>query len=155
MPLTVPNQQFQVTEHLLLLLQPFYDSGFCPGQPRWAGTRRNIYPLTPTMVSWSIIPYLLPPSVTIHKVTLNSLDKASCSIYMPDSLFFTISVQASLNLLLCLAPSSSYAIHFFTQSLSYFRSMCPHHRTLFCCSTKIMSFNPSLCLNPLLGTLIA
>jgi len=27
--------------------QPFYGSGFCPGQPGWAGTRRNIHPLTP------------------------------------------------------------------------------------------------------------
>jgi len=24
--------------------------GFCPGQPRWAVTRRNIYPLTPILV---------------------------------------------------------------------------------------------------------
>jgi len=32
-------------------------SGFCPGQPRWASTRRNIHPLN---LSWSsIIPYLL------------------------------------------------------------------------------------------------
>jgi len=25
-------------------------SGFCPGQPRWAGTRRNIHPLTSIVV---------------------------------------------------------------------------------------------------------
>jgi len=38
--------------------------GFCPGQPGWAGTRRNIQPLTPI---WSsIVPYLLHPSTTIH-----------------------------------------------------------------------------------------
>ena len=35
-------------------------SGFCPGQPTWACTRRNIHPLTPIVVS--VIPYLLPPS---------------------------------------------------------------------------------------------
>ena len=41
-------------------------SGFCPGQPEWAGTSRNIHPLT---VSWSwIILYLLPPSTTFHGI---------------------------------------------------------------------------------------
>jgi len=30
--------------------QLFYGSGFCLGQPRWAGTRRNIHPLKPSMV---------------------------------------------------------------------------------------------------------
>ena len=30
--------------------QLFYGSGFCPGQPGWAGTRRNIHPLTLIMV---------------------------------------------------------------------------------------------------------
>jgi len=37
-------------------------SGFSPGQPRWAGTRRNIYPLTTIVV----VPCLLYPSNTIH-----------------------------------------------------------------------------------------
>ena len=39
-------------------------SGFCLGQPGWAGTRRNVHPLTPIVVI--SIPYLLPPSITIH-----------------------------------------------------------------------------------------
>jgi len=47
----------------------------------------------------------------------------------------------------------SYSINFFIQSLSSFHSTCPYHRNLFCCSTEIMSPNPSLSLNPLLGTL--
>jgi len=34
----------------------------------------------------------------------------------------------------------------------HFCSSCPYHWNLFCCSTEIMSFNPSLSLNPLLGT---
>jgi len=34
-------------------------SGFCPGQPGWDGTRRNIHLLTPIM---------LPPSITIHGI---------------------------------------------------------------------------------------
>jgi len=36
--------------------QPFYIlrlCGFCPGQSGWAGTRRNIHPLTPIVV----VPY--------------------------------------------------------------------------------------------------
>jgi len=36
-------------------------SGFCPGLPKRAGTRRNIYPLTPIL-------YLLPPSIAIHGI---------------------------------------------------------------------------------------
>jgi len=50
-------------------------------------------------------------------------------------------------------PSTSYSIHFFTQSLSSFRKTWPYHRNLFCCCTKIISSIPSLSLNFLLGTL--
>ena len=39
---------------------------FCPGQPRWAGTRRNIHPLTLIVVINH--PYLLPPFTTIHGI---------------------------------------------------------------------------------------
>ena len=67
--------------------------------------------------------------------------------------FSTISLQVFFGLLLGLAPSTSYFIHFFTQSLSSFRRTCPYHRNLICCSTKIMSSKPSLSLNHLLGTL--
>jgi len=42
---------------------------------------------------------------------------------------------------------------FFTQSLASFHSTCPHHHNLFCCSTKIMSSNPSFSVIPLLGSL--
>ena len=49
--------------------------------------------------------------------------------------------------------TTSYTIHFFTQSLSSFCSTRPYLCNLFCCSTEIMSSNPSLSLNPLLGTL--
>jgi len=67
--------------------------------------------------------------------------------------FSTISLKVFFGLPLGLAPSTLYCIHFFTQSLSSFCSTCPYHHNLFCCSTEIMSFNPSLSLNPLLGTL--
>ena len=40
--------------------------GFCPGQPGWAGSRRNIHPLTLIVVINH--PYLLPPSTTIHGI---------------------------------------------------------------------------------------
>jgi len=67
--------------------------------------------------------------------------------------FCTTSLQVFFGQPLGLAPSTSYSIHFFTQSLSSFCSTCPYHRNLFCCSTEIISSNPSLSLNPLLGTL--
>ena len=62
--------------------------------------------------------------------------------------FSTISLQVFLGLPLGLAPSTSYSIHFFTQSLSSFRNTCPYHLSLFCCSIEIMSSNPSFFLNP-------
>jgi len=117
--------------------QPSYQmaSGFCLGQPGWAGTRRNIHPLLPIMV----ISHLLSASSIYYDPW-----HPPCSIYVPDSLFSTISLQVFFGLPLGLAPSTSYSIHFFIQSLSSFRSICPYHRNLFCSSTKIMSSNPSL-----------
>jgi len=38
----------------------------CPGQPRWASTRRNIHPLTPIVVINR--PYLLSPPTMIHGI---------------------------------------------------------------------------------------
>jgi len=67
--------------------------------------------------------------------------------------FSTIYLQVFFGLPPGLAPSTSYFIHFFTQSSSSFRNACPYHRNLFCCSTEIMSSSPRLCLNSLLGIL--
>jgi len=67
--------------------------------------------------------------------------------------FSTIYFQVFFGLLLGLASSTSYSMHFFTQSLSSFCNTCPCHRSLLCCSTKIMSSNPSLSLYRLLGIL--
>jgi len=94
----------------------------------------------------SVIPYLLPPSITIHGIPPLFNLRAWQS-------FSKISLQVFFGLPLGLAPSSSYSIHFFTQSLSSFHSTCLYHRNPFCGSTEIMSSNPSLSLNPLLGTL--
>jgi len=43
-----------------------------------------------------------------------------------------------------LAPSISYSIDFFNQSLSSFCNTWPYHHNLFCCSTEITSSNPNL-----------
>ena len=64
----------------------------------------------------------------------------------------TTSLQVLFGLPLCLGPSTSYTIHFFTQSSSSFRSTCPYQRNLFCCNTNAMSSIPSLSLNSLLGS---
>ena len=68
---TLPSVQSQQHGHMLstttttttTVLRLF---GFCPGQPGWASTRRNIHPLTPIVVIK--YPYLLPPSTTIHDI---------------------------------------------------------------------------------------
>jgi len=67
--------------------------------------------------------------------------------------FSTISLQVFFGLPLGLAPSTSYSIHFFIQSLSSFHNTYPYHRNQFCCSTEIMPSNHSLSINPLLGIL--
>jgi len=67
--------------------------------------------------------------------------------------FCTTSFHVLFGLPLGLEPSTSYSIHFFTQSVSSFHSTCPYHRNLFCCSINIISSIPSLSLNSLLGTL--
>jgi len=67
--------------------------------------------------------------------------------------FCTTSIHILFGLPPGLEPSTSYSIHFFTEPVSSFRSTCPYHHNLFCCSIKIMSSIPSLSLNSLLGTL--
>jgi len=111
-------------------------SGFCLGQPGWAGARRNICPLTPVMV-------------INHPLSASSIYydpwHPPCSIHVPDSLFPQSLSKFSLACLL--------AWHFLMQLLSFFHSKYPYHRDMFCSSTEIMSSNPSLSLNPLLITL--
>jgi len=99
----------------------------CLGQLGWAGTRRNIHPLTPIVSS--VIPYLL------H--LLRSMASSLFNLHAWES-FSTISLQVCFGLPVGLAPSTSYSIHFFTQLLSSFRSICPYHCNLFLCSTGIM-----------------
>jgi len=68
-------------------------------------------------------------------------------------IFCTTCLQASFGLTLVLEPSTSYSIHFFTQSLSSFCKKCPYHRNLFCCSNEIMSSILTLSLSLSLSTL--
>jgi len=87
-------------------------------------------------LSWSsIVPYLLHPFNAIHGI----LPVQSTRL----TVFFH-KLQVFFGLPLGLAPSTSYSIHFFTQSLSSFHNTCPYHCSLFCCSTEIISSNPSL-----------
>jgi len=67
--------------------------------------------------------------------------------------FCTTSLHVLFGLPLSLEPSTSYSIHFLSQSVSSFRNTCSYHRNLFCCSINIISSIPSLSLNSLLGTL--
>jgi len=53
--------------------------------------------------------------------------------------FCTTSLHILFGLPLGLELSTSYSIHFFTQSVSSFRNTYPYHRNLFCCSIKIIS----------------
>ena len=61
--------------------------------------------------------------------------------------FSTTSVQVLFGLPLGLEPSTSYYMHFFTQSSSSFHSTCPYHRSLFCCNTNVMPSIPNLSLS--------
>jgi len=56
----------------------------------------------------------------------------------------TTSLQVLFGLPLGLGPSTSYRIHFFTQSSSSFRSTCPYQLSLFCCNTNAMSCIPEV-----------
>jgi len=101
---------------------------------------------THSHLSWSsIVPYLLHLSTTIHGILpvqstcltvffYNLAPSFLWSTYWPGTLHFILHTF--------LHP----IIVFFSHHITY-------HRNLFCCSTEIMSFNPSLSLSPLLGIL--
>jgi len=108
----------------------------CPELPGWASTRRNTHP--PTIL---IIIQSLSASSIYHDPN-----------YVLGNFFCTTSLHVFFGLPLGLEPSTSYSIHFFTQSVSSFRSTCPYHHNLFCCSINIISSIPSLSLNSPLGT---
>jgi len=65
----------------------------------------------------------------------------------------TASLQVLFGLPLGLGLSTSYSMHFFTQSSYSIHNTCPYHRSLFCCSTNVMSYIPNLSVSSLLGNL--
>jgi len=102
--------------------QPFYGSmDFVWNNP---GELVPEETFTHSHLLWSsIVPYLL-----FHLIW-----SMVSSLFNPRAwVFSTISLQVFFGLPLGLAPSTSYSIHFFTQSLSSFRNTCPHHHSLFC-----------------------
>jgi len=107
--------------------------GFCPGQPRWAGTRRNIHPLTPIMV-------------INHSLSASSIYydpwHPPCSIQVPNSLFPQSLSKFSLVYLLAWHPP----LHtpFLHPIIVFFLQHMPIPSQPVHCSTEIMSSNPSL-----------
>jgi len=105
--------------------------------------RRNIHPLTPIMV--------INQPLSASSISYDPWQPL-CSIYVPGSLFPQSLSKFSLVYLLAWHPPL-HTPYISSPNQSSFRSTCPYHHNLFCCSTEIMSSNPSFYLNPLLGTL--
>ena len=119
---------------LLLLLQPFY--GLLSGTTRVSRYQKKHSPTHhPDHHSTFISFFHLLRSIASSLFKLRAWQSAK-----PLS-------KSSLVYLLVWSPPTR------TQSVSSFRNTCPYHRSLFCCSTKIISSIPSVSLNSLLGTL--
>jgi len=100
-----------------------------------ASTRRNIPPLTHIL----IIGHPLSSSLHLQQ----SITSSVFSLRARQS-SRTTSLQVLFCLPLGLGPSTSYSMHCFTQSSSFFRITCPYQCSLFCCNTNAMSSIPSL-----------
>jgi len=108
-----------------------------PGQPVPAETFTHSHP------SWSlVIPYLLPPSIMIHGIFPVQF---TCL-----TLFFHNLSKFSLVYLLAWHPQ--FHTPYISSSNHCLLFAAHAHTITFCCSTEIMSYNPSLSVNPLLGT---
>jgi len=128
------HDNFQMLKHTHNI-QPFYSSlDFVRDK---LGEPVLEIAFTHAHLSWSSsIPYLLPPSITIYGILPIQLMCLTVFFYnLSPSFLWSTSWPA---------PSTSYSIHFFTQSLSFFCSTCPYHCNMFWCSTEIMSSNPTL-----------
>ena len=108
------------------------------GTTRWAGTRRNIHSLTPIMVinhplSASSIHGILPVQSTLLTVFFHNPSP---------SFLWSTSWPGTVH----------FILHTFLLPITVFFSQhMPIPRNLFCCRTKIVSSNPSVSHNPLLG----
>jgi len=122
-------------------------SGLCMGQPWWAGTGRNIHPLTPIMVS-------------NHPLSASSIFydpwHPPCSIYVPDSLFPQSLSKFSLVYLLAWHPPLHIPYRYIP-SPNHCLLFAAHAHTIATCFAVVprlrLASNPSFCLNSLLGTL--
>ena len=115
----------------------------------WSGTTQvgwyqKKHPLTPILITGT------PFIIFLH---LQRSMASSLFILRAWQSSRTTSLKVLFRLPLGLGPSTSYSIHFFTQTSSSFRTTCPYQRSLFCCNTNAMSSIPSLSLNSLLGSL--
>ena len=115
----------------------------CPGLRRQAGTRKKIF--THSHPSWS--------SDILYQLChlLGSIASSLFNLCAWQS-FSRTSLQVPFGFPLGLWPSTSYYIYFLTQSSS-FCNTCSYHRSLFWCSTNVMSSIPNLSLSSLLGHL--
>jgi len=113
-------------------IHSFYGSMDFVRTPGWAGTRRNIHD-SPTH---NYPGHQSPLICFIHLIWSMVSSLFNPCIWQS---FSTICLQVFFGLFLGLTPSTSYSIHFFTQSLSSFHNTCPYHRNLFCCSTEIVT----------------
>ena len=83
------------------------------GLPAWAGTRKIIHPLTPILIIKRPISFLyLLQSIASSWFNLH--------VWQP---FSTTSLQVLFGLHLGVEPSTSYSIHFFTQSFYFLQHM--------------------------------
>ena len=97
-----------------------------------------------TTILWPFVRFYLGEPVPAKTFTHSHLSWSSTILYQLPPSFCTTSLQVLFGLPLGLELSTSYSMHFFTQSLSSFCNTCPYHCSLFCCSTEIMSSVPSL-----------
>jgi len=98
---------------------------------------------THSHLSWSsIILYQLPPSTMIHSIL--PVQFTCLTVFLPPSPLWSTSWSGTIH----------FILHTFLHSIIvFFLHTCPHQRSLLCCSTEIISSNPSLSLNSLHGTL--
>ena len=123
-------------DHLLFLNNTHNRlTAFRPGLPSYRPVPEETFTHSHPSRSSDIL-YQLPSFTTIHRILFIQF---TCLTVLFDNL-------SPGPLPLGLGPSTSYSMHFFTQSSS-FRSTCPYHRSLFCCNTNAMSSISNLSLS--------
>ena len=120
--MTVKSMYITLTTSTTIVLWPFVRD--YPGKP----VPEETFTHPPSWSSSNL--YQLLPCTTIHS---NVRVQIACL-----AIFCTTSLHILFGLPLGVEPSTSYYVHFFTQSVSFFRNTCPYHRSLFCCSIKIV-----------------